>query len=164
MDEFANLARNLTLEGSAFTSNVEEPHGFHTTSVTYVDTTRPGDSCDLHVIYLLPPEIFIDPYDLERRAQEGNGPRFMLWGEVDLEAPVETVDQRGSVLLIEGPEQLSRPIDIELHLRYARPSKDGKLYQTTHAPWPWPFWACATSRKRFALRCWQSSIGPNFQP
>ncbi|KAF9507879.1 hypothetical protein BS47DRAFT_1351072 [Hydnum rufescens UP504] len=145
-----------------YTSSLSTTQGFHTTSTINIKINisdlvlshnqRHHDR--LHVVYILPPCVFADRYELEQRHQDGTGPSFRLWGETNLELPVEAVDPRGSALLLtiqrsEGDESVQVP----LHMRYMLPRASGG-HVSVRFPWPTIFWASDEDSLKLAESLW----------
>lgn len=77
-------------------------------------------NCSLHILHRFPPDIFVDPYELEQRVLDKISPSFKVWGETDLELPVSAVSE-GSLLLL-GPVTADAQVDVPIHARYPLPS------------------------------------------
>jgi GPI mannosyltransferase 1 subunit X len=77
-------------------------------------------NCLLHILHRFPPDVFVDPYELEQRVLDKISPPFKVWGETDLELPVSAVSE-GSLLLL-GPVTTGEQVDVPIHTRYPLPS------------------------------------------
>jgi hypothetical protein len=123
------------------TSTLEEASSLHPHIVTQVNIQqeRPGSTCHLDLVYVLPPSVFVDIYQLkDKQASIG---RATLFGEHDLEVPLERVKEpRGSVLFL---RQYNTPVEVDLplHLRYQRPRFNQDKQAITIAP-PFAGWTC----------------------
>lgn len=115
--------------------------GFHTTSTTTIETTSPKPECSLHLHYQLPPQIFVDPYELVHRSASY---AYIHDGTANLELPVSAVDPAGSAVLLDVAANASNvTIELPLHLRYPRLDESG--ISTLSVPLPIVFWACPSS-------------------
>lgn len=136
---------------SHITFRLSSPYGLHIT--THTTLTLPfltDPSCTFHILFLLPPSVFVDKYELGQRHHDGSLPAFNVWGETDLELPVDVVDGRGSALMISLPSagleigtdgERHVELEVPLHLRYMTP--DDTDYVMATIPWPLGFSACA---------------------
>ena len=103
-------------------SSVSPSQGLHFTVSDHISVfdIPEGSNCSLHVLHRLPPDVFVDPYELEQRVLDKLGPPFKLWGETDLELPVSAVSEGSLVLL--GPVKPGAQVDLPIHARYPLPS------------------------------------------
>ncbi|CCM05331.1 uncharacterized protein FIBRA_07545 [Fibroporia radiculosa] len=122
--------------------------GFHFTYSTrvHVEDVSAVANCSLHIVHVLPPDVYADQYELALRP----GYASSLRGTSDLERPVAAVDKNGSVLLIDveivEDTRYEYTVDIPLHARYGHPAEEsGRPYHTIILPPPLGFWACPTS-------------------
>lgn len=92
---------------------------------------RPG--CDVYLLLVLPPDVFLDKYELNER-----GIIYTLHGDSDLELPLAAADSAGSTLEVRVPPSLS--VDIPLHTRYPLPNT--LPYSRVRVSEPQGFWAC----------------------
>ncbi|PVG02768.1 hypothetical protein CPB86DRAFT_750624 [Serendipita vermifera] len=76
--------------------------------------------CNLFTLYRFSQDVFVDPYELEQRFQDGVLPKSQVWGETDLELPVSAVEEGSLVLL--GPLATTLDFDLPIHARYPLPS------------------------------------------
>lgn len=124
-------------------------NGFHTTFSSEITVHNPADieDCSLHILHILPPRIFVDPYEL---ANYNNFYTFKIWGTSNLELPVTVVGSEGSAVLLDvvlsktlESGQRTLVVDVPLHVRY------GSLDQPValEVPGPTCFWACPLSCK-----------------
>ena len=144
-------------------SSLTTHRGFHSIYSTQIILNDTVDfaTCTLHLLYILPPRIFVDAYELANRRDLYS---FRLSGISNLELPVTEVNPEGSALLLNvllprpsphGTQKVT--VDIPLHLRYgetaqSKASDDG----TIKVSWPTGFWACPLFGKfyhtaRFAI-------------
>ncbi|CAA7267242.1 unnamed protein product [Cyclocybe aegerita] len=152
------------------TSRVHSPQGFHPTFTTSIHSPLQllvsghnlTSSCTLHLLYTLPPGIFVDRHELALRHNQYT---FIHWGSRDLERPVGAVE--ASEVLISVPEpggvelekddgqgEVEVRVEVPMHLRYGRPRKKdqvegreerergGKPYQEICVDWPMAFLSC----------------------
>ena len=118
--------------------------GFHFTLTTRLTPRAypPAANCTLHLLHVLPPDVYADQYEL---AQRPGLSAESLTGASDLELPVGAVDEGGSVLLLEVREGVGEDgelvVDVPLHARYGRPNLAGG-YHTIQLERPTGFWAC----------------------
>lgn len=121
--------------------------GFHFTLTTRLSphARAPAANCTLHLLHVLPPDVYADRYEL---AQRPGLSAESLTGESDLELPVGAVGEGGSALLLEVREGTREDgelvVDMPLHARYGRPSEGGG-YHTIRLERPAGFWACPSS-------------------
>lgn len=150
LDALVKVAASRPFPSASFTSQLESERGFHLTSTSHIDILQTSDTCTLHALFLFPSDLFVDRYELEQRRQDGVlGKKFQVWGETDLELPVQAVDRRGSALLI-GLHANQSILDVPFHLRYLEPAtSDGSIlegfsgsYRILESPWPFVFQAC----------------------
>lgn len=129
-------------------SQLAPRQGFHTTFTTVLSTPRTSEHCSLHLFFVLPPVVFVDPYELSNRKEDYS---FDFWGTSNLELPVAAVPDVYSALLLNltlpqyAVEQsaMNLTIDLPLHLRYQH------LYSVPTAvdvQWPVGFWSCPRTR------------------
>lgn len=147
--------------GANYSTAFLKPTGLHPTlRLTLPSSINPPlPTCALHTYLNLPSALFLDKYQL-------SSPNYLtsknlksiraLSGETDLEAPIWTVVQWGSAVLLELAHppsdsesasilDSSRPgspwhADIPLHLRYLRANPGGQI--PLSIAWPVVFWAC----------------------
>ncbi|KAF8328857.1 PIG-X [Cantharellus anzutake] len=130
---------------SFFSTSISPTSGFHTESTVFIQhapSAIPTNHC-LFILYILPSAFFFDPYELEQRRQDGDLPPFKVWGETNLELPLEAVDQEGSALLLSlSPDVPSlASVKVPLHVRYMPSvgSNDASML-ALRVPWPSVFW------------------------
>jgi len=166
----------IRLQGHGYTSTMSPAQTFHPHAVTtihsnpYIKDTTAG--CDLHVLQVLPPGIFVDPFQLEGLAPEIG--QAIVFGETDLEKPVGVVEGWGSLVMVKvqpedssatsrwlagnsssktetgskniqavGAGTFSATVDIPMHMRYQPPvAKDSNATHVKVAV-PWPIVAWA---------------------
>lgn len=108
------------------------------------DSQQPQPDCHLDLVYVLPPSVFVDPYQL--KDLEPIIGRAIVFGEHDLELPLEKIKEtRGSVVFLRQQQASSREeIELPLHLRYQQPSskQDKQLIQIQA---PYAGWTCGPS-------------------
>ncbi|KAF9352846.1 protease B nonderepressible form [Mortierella sp. NVP85] len=156
----------VQIPGHGYSSTMSPPQTLHPHSVTtiqsnpYIADTTIG--CDLHVLQVLPPGIFVDPFQLQSLAPEIG--QAVVFGETDLEKPVGVVAGWGSLVMVkvqpEDSEMTSRwidqgskqaktsrytsTVDIPMHMRYQPPvpEDDPATHVRVAVPWPIVAWAC----------------------
>lgn len=147
-------------------SSITPQDGFHpTTRIIFSDPDLLAFSfssnCTLYLYLILPPLIFIDPYELSHYAQFYT---FKHWGTANLELPVHAVPQNNSVLLLNVtvPTKLVRDnayqegerleVKVPLHLRYGNPglASNSGYYHTAEMDWPTGFIACPRNLSGFS--------------
>ncbi|KAF1801216.1 PIG-X [Mucor lusitanicus] len=125
-------------------SELVQASSLHPKIATFIDlkeTINNTESCQLDIVYVLPPSVFVDPYQLND-LQENLG-IATVFGEHDLELPLEKIKEtRGSIVFLR--QSHIRPtwqIELPLHLRYQQPS-----IHTDHQPItiesPYAGWTC----------------------
>ncbi|KAI8372490.1 PIG-X [Blakeslea trispora] len=123
-------------------STIIQASSLHPKIQTTVETeSKNNASCYLDVIYVLPPSIFVDPYQLKNLHSLGE---VTVFGERDLELPLEKIkEKRGSVVFLRQSADVRFPLLIELpfHLRYQQPSFD-KTSQPIIIQPPFAGWTC----------------------
>ncbi|KAG0200417.1 protease B nonderepressible form [Mortierella sp. GBA30] len=162
--------------GHGYTSKMSPAQTFHPHSVTtihsnpHIDETT--DGCDLYVLQVLPPGVFVDPFQLEGLAPEIG--RATIFGETDLEKPVGVVSGWGSLVMVKvQPEEdyaktsrwipanktetmnaksnkdasltspFSSTVDIPMHMRYQPPVSAEDPATHADVAIPWPIVAWA---------------------
>ncbi|KII88853.1 hypothetical protein PLICRDRAFT_91349 [Plicaturopsis crispa FD-325 SS-3] len=124
--------------------------GFHTSFTSRILVNEPSwlQNCSLHLLFDLPPLLFVDPYELALRAAQYS---FSLHGSTNLELPVSAVDPNGSSVLLSlatplGNTPLNVTVDLPLHARYGEPAPDDASgYYTVDVPVPTVLGACRAS-------------------
>jgi hypothetical protein len=104
------------------TCTVSPSQGLHFVVSDHVPASETPEKskCSLHILHRFPPDLFVDPYELEQRVLDKVCPSFKVWGETDLELPVSAVSE-GSLLLL-GPVTAGVRVDVPMHARYPLPS------------------------------------------
>ncbi|GJE97038.1 PIG-X [Phanerochaete sordida] len=138
-------------------SSVDDNVGFHFTHDTTLTWRRPPGCHALHVDYILPPDVFADPYELDLRADDYT---YTIDAYPDLERPVSAVEQRNTRLRLD----VKLPSDVEhaegvtevalpLHGRYGLPSSRprGEAYAVAYVPPPQAFWECGKGQDIFTI-------------
>lgn len=146
--------------------------GFHTTFTSQIIVDDPDlTKCTLHLLHILPPRVFVDPYEL---ANYKKFYTFRLWGASPLELPVIAVASNGSVLLLNIllpnhstclPQNIT--LDVPLHIRYGESVQSNTSdVGPVEVPWPTGFWACPLSRTFYhtVSVCHDSQLDKASQP
>ena len=122
---------------ATLTSVLQPDHGFHPTATTAFQIPAEFEQCAVHLVYTLPPLVFVDKYELANHHESYS---FQFWGTSNLEHPVFAVEQSDSILLVnvKGGSRVSVP----LHLRCGTP---GAGFEETKLDWPVGFLACPVS-------------------
>ncbi|ORZ00038.1 PIG-X protein [Lobosporangium transversale] len=169
--------KEIKIPGHGFSSTMSPAQTLHPHSITtiqsnpYITDTTAG--CELQVLHVLPPGIFVDPFQLEGLAPEIG--EVIVFGETDLEKPVGVVSGWGSLVMVKvqpensskasrwiagnmtdsnvenkkrsEPLRYSSTVDIPMHMRYQPPVSEGNA--ATHVdvlvPWPLVAWVCPVS-------------------
>ncbi|KJA17879.1 hypothetical protein HYPSUDRAFT_45882 [Hypholoma sublateritium FD-334 SS-4] len=131
-------------------------HPVSTSIIHLVGTLQLYGACTLHLLYTLPPLLFVDTHEL---AQRDASYAFEHWGTRDLERPVHALPNELSELLltvrlpeagadIDVPETVVQ-VEVPMHLRYGAPKRSGvaqtKPYLPLEVEWPQAFLRCRTS-------------------
>nr|GAT59280.1 predicted protein [Mycena chlorophos] len=131
------------------TSTLQQPHSFHPTFQTSISAYHATPDCSLHLLYALPPLIFVDPYELANRVDFYS---FQHAGPSNLELPVFALDperSNSSVLLtVKAGVETDALVDVQVPLlvRYGAVSNDSQSgFIQTEVPWPVVFHACSGS-------------------
>ncbi|KAF9957178.1 protease B nonderepressible form [Mortierella alpina] len=161
--------------GHGYTSTMTPAQTFHPHSITtihsnpYLAKTTAG--CELYVVQVLPPGIFVDPFQLEGLAPEIG--HATVFGETDLEKPVGVVTGWGSLVMVKvQPEEdyamtsrwkvanmteetldvkagnrvtsYTSTVDIPMHMRYQPPvsAENPASHVNVSVPWPIVAWTC----------------------
>lgn len=121
----------------------------------YIDASDPAcsssASCTLHLHHALPSALFVDPYELQLRANEYTAYVAASKHGVDLEAPAFAVDpeRAGREVRVDVKDACvtegELEIDIPLHVRYLDPRREGDEDgpALVEVEPPVAFWACA---------------------
>jgi len=125
-------------------SELVQANSLHPKIATFVDlkeTINNTESCQLDIVYVLPPSVFVDPYQL-KDLQETLG-KATVFGEHDLELPLEKIKEtRGSIVFLR--QSHIRPkwqFELPLHLRYQQPSIHTD-HQSIIIDSPYAGWTC----------------------
>lgn len=137
-------------------STLSTKFGFHTTYSTQISVTEPErlSRCTVHLFYILPSRIIVDPYELANYKESYT---FNLSGTSNLELPVTGINSGGLALLLNillptiSPDDVQNVIiDVPLHVRYGEPLQRSKSNDgTVPLPWPIEFWSCPSSCKLY---------------
>ncbi|RUP45441.1 PIG-X [Jimgerdemannia flammicorona] len=143
---------------SRLNSTLAPSHSLHPHIITHLYLhkdnpllTPPSPACILDIVYILPSAIFPDQYQLhDLRATLGDN--VLVYGELDLEKPLESVNSNGSVVLVRYASTNVRPdedivVDLPLHLRYQSPAKASdtdpdRTHNIIEIPRPIAGWTC----------------------
>jgi hypothetical protein len=112
-----------------------------------INDTLDHETCNLHALYTLSKQVFVDQYQVSQLAQFKSGGIENLrgiWGETDLENPSYKTDGWGSVVLVDIPkleEPSEATLELPLHVRYLEPLEGGGNRLVEILP-PEVFWAC----------------------
>ena len=110
-----------------------------------MNDTLNHETCNLHALYTLSKDVFVDKYQLTQLSQFQSGGIKNLrgvWGETDLEDPSYKTNGWGSIILIDIEQENSELIlELPLHLRYLEPLDGGGNRHLDILP-PEIFWAC----------------------
>ena len=135
-------------------SSISPAYGYHRTSFTRISFTDPellGPTkiCTLHLHFILPSLIFVDPYELAHYEESYT---FRHWGTSNLELPVTAVPRESAYLLltVNATQSGTREVEVILpfHVRYGdvtRTSNSPSGYESTEIGWPTGFLACPRS-------------------
>ncbi|KAL7326440.1 hypothetical protein PS15p_208784 [Mucor circinelloides] len=131
-------------------SELVQANSLHPKIATFVDlkeTINNTESCQLDIVYVLPPSVFVDPYQL-KDLQETLG-KATVFGEHDLELPLEKIKEtRGSVIFLR--QSHIRPkwqFELPLHLRYQQPSIHTD-HQSIIIDSPYAGWTCGDNNNQ----------------
>ena len=119
---------------ATLTSVLHPDHGFHPTATTTLQIPAEFDQCTVHLVYTLPPLVFVDKYELANHHESYS---FDFWGTSNLEYPVFAVEQSDSILLVNVKQ--GAEVRVPLHLRYGKP---GDGFDEARLSWPAGFLAC----------------------
>jgi PIG-X / PBN1 len=132
-----------------FTSYFESSTGFHPTYKICVlledDAHSTNKDCYLHVAITLPPDVLLDPYELENYHSAFT---FRTTSATDLESPVFGVETRDSQVFLNvtltNETRHNVCIDFPIHMRYGR-LLNHSGYRNVIIPYPRVFWSCPGS-------------------
>ncbi|KAI9361110.1 PIG-X [Pilaira anomala] len=127
-------------------SELQAASSLHPKIITTINIDEEKEEdCHLDVVYVLPASVFVDPYQLQDL--EAKLGKATVFGEHDLELPLEKVKEpRGSIVFLRQ-KQPSQSFNLELpiHLRYQQP-----LLERDHQPItieaPYAGWTCGDYR------------------
>lgn len=150
-------------------SSIVRPRvGFHFELDSTVKLNAPPLCADLKVRYHLPPDLFVDPYELDLRSARYS---YKIHPVVDLEVPVHTAGHSYSTLelvvhtplLDQGTRQHS--VVLPLHARYGHPSlvlNPDESYEIIRVLQPIASWPCEIAGLIFDLssRCFLLTFNP----
>ncbi|KAJ6595555.1 PIG-X [Mycena vulgaris] len=120
------------------TSFLGHEQSFHPIFKTRISASG-FEKCSLHLHYALPEGVFVDPYELDNRADAYS---FQYEGTSNLELPVAALADASSALLLSvvgTPET----VEVPLHVRYGATAV--APFHHTQLPWPDAFFACPPS-------------------
>lgn len=152
MDELVKLQWTTSIPPSSrsqstYSASLSPITGFHTISTIVINNTEQSPPHQhLHILYLLPSSVFVDRYELEQKHHDGDLPPFDVWGETNLELPLQAVQKGGSALLLTlgtiGPVKEFEVVEVPLHMRYTIPEKSFGLRSiNVGIYWPTVFWS-----------------------
>ncbi|KAJ6459784.1 PIG-X [Mycena vitilis] len=128
-------------------SSLLHPHSFHPVFRTAI--SAPGyTNCSLHLYYVLPAIVFVDPYELNDR---GEAYTFQYAGPSNLELPVFALPaaEHDPELLITVAQSLPEDgvldVEVPLHVRYGATAKTSPPFEHTQLPWPSAFLVCSST-------------------
>lgn len=132
------------------------------TSIDLKDTINNTESCQLDIVYVLPPSVFVDPYQLND-LEESLG-KAIVFGEHDLELPLEKIKEtRGSIVFLRQTQiQPKWQIELPLHLRYQQPSIHTDNQPITIES-PYAGWTCGNDKAPWPPLSDQYSLLPSIQ-
>jgi len=130
----------------SLTSFLHPTTGFHSTSTTTILIPNPStfSNCSLHLHFRLPPDIFVDRYELENYRDAF---AFKHWGTENLELPVTAVSYEGSAVLLDvawpsgKAGNMNATVAVPLHARYGEVSQTD-VFREIIVEWPLAFFAC----------------------
>lgn len=124
-------------------SNLTSANSFHPKIITYIEfdkeDERPSEDCQLDLVYELPASVFVDPYQLQDL--ESSIGKATVFGEHDLELPLEKVKEPQGSLVFLRQTSSSPVVELPIHNRYQRPASD-KIYQSVTIQPPYAGWTC----------------------
>ncbi|KAL1917207.1 uncharacterized protein VTP21DRAFT_4863 [Calcarisporiella thermophila] len=120
---------------------LDPSRGFHPTLHTSLSSASPPRNyCELEAIYVLPSDFFADPYQL--RDLNTAKTRVWVYGETDLELPVDAIQRWGSVIRVRKEAGEDHEWTIPIHMRYQRLNDSGESEVRANAPlvgWVCPY-------------------------
>ena len=134
------------------TWSISPAYGYHRTSLTRISFTDPellghAQNCTLHLHFILPPLVFVDPYELAHYEESYT---FRHWGTTNLELPVTAVPKENASLLLTAKTTPSDAREVEVkfpfHVRYGDVTRASSIgYESTEIEYPTGFFACSWS-------------------
>lgn len=127
----------IRVQGNSASSTLHNKGSFHPHIITTIESplqapVNESRHCSLHVFYTLPPSVFVDPNQI---------PDAHVFGETDLEAPLEHVSEiRGSLVILKA----NPAVDLPIHLRYQQPDPL-ETHRVIRIEAPHVGWTCRTS-------------------
>lgn len=120
--------------------SLEEPYGLHPELLLQINGEIPSPKCRLFVQLHLPPNIFLDQYQLNDLPRMTPASKLVaLWGERDLEKPEWQVTAPSSSLF-QLYDSKNATYKLPLHTRYVLPKNSMSVSGIIGAPYV--FWAC----------------------
>ncbi|KAG2202452.1 hypothetical protein INT46_002247 [Mucor plumbeus] len=146
-------------------SELVQASSLHPKISTFIDlknTINNTESCQLDIIYVLPPSVFVDPYQLND-LEESLG-KATIFGEHDLELPLEKIKEtRGCIVFLrQNPTQPKWKLELPLHLRYQQPSVNTDNQPITIES-PYAGWTCGNDKALWPPLSKQYSLLPSIQ-
>lgn len=164
-----DVSTDSPLSQSRHSTRIQPARTFHPQLITTIklpEILEPKNhhhfvsTCSLNVLYTLPPSIFVDPYQLadltpQSLAGTESGRILGVWGEADLEKPVDQVRGWGSLVLVRAANGASLEghngtvsVTLPAHARYQPPRGDGAFEISVELQTPDVFWMCENSNER----------------
>ncbi|KAH8108217.1 hypothetical protein BXZ70DRAFT_47307 [Cristinia sonorae] len=131
----------MTSSQPVLLSSRDDDKGYHFKYTTRLSSPN-EPNCSIHLRYLFPPDIYVDPYELQDQLRHP----FWLNDTINLEHPVGTSDTLSWTELqvsLVGSEKPDPLIVIPLHTRYGKPTESRVGYITL--PQPLGLWRCPLS-------------------
>ncbi|KAJ7982858.1 PIG-X [Mycena polygramma] len=147
-------------------SSLLHPHSFHPVFRTAI--SAPGyTNCSLHLHYVLPAIVFVDPYELNDRVEAYT---FQYAGPSNLELPVFALPaaEHDPELLITVAQPLPAEgvleVEVPLHVRYGATAKTGGKapFEHTQLPWPSAFLVCPSPSASSPSQSPSARLPPSF--
>lgn len=133
---------------STISSTLHQRVGFHFSCISRLLLRRHSQCTALQLQYILPPDLFVDPYELDLHSEAYS---YQMVPKPDLELPIFTADHQATLLHLDissrvlNMEHGSLNVTLPLHARYGRPSyhlDPDDAYEILRFPQPVAYWLC----------------------
>lgn len=133
----------MSLSSSSYLS---PSYGAHPTIITNIQVPEDVSSstCSLYLHYLLPPILFVDPYELDMRQQEYSVVGLKGKSARELEKPVHALPDEDGIQVVLKIDSVVEKVQLPIHVRYGKPTHNTS-YDVQQFDAPTVILACTSS-------------------